>query len=83
MFLGGPMNCDHCVHYIKTGETMVPWGNTMVSAGDEWGSSENQEPDDDCDFEPEEPHYTIRSYSRDELAWGDMQGDMDREEGRC
>ena len=77
------MNCDHCVHYIKTGETMVPWGNTMVSAGDEWGCSENQEPDDDCDFEPEEPHYAIRSYSRDELAWGDMRGDMDREDGRC
>ena len=62
------MNCDHCVHYIKTGETMVPWGNTMVSAGDEWGCAKDQDPDD-CEFVPEEPHYTIRSHGLSEADW--------------
>ena len=72
------MNCDNCPNYINRGPTMVPYQEGWVSAGDDWECGKGLDPDE-CD--PDDHHNTVRSYNRAD-EWGDIQGHMDREEGR-
>ena len=77
------MNCDNCENYRNVGPTIVPYGDTWVSAGNDWECGKGLDPDD-CD--PDDRHHTIRSYSHgfteQELEAGDYFGDLDRDEGR-
>ena len=80
------MNCDNCAKFQKV-ENVVPYGDTRVS--ETLWQCTNGYNNGDCPpeaFVPIEPHYAKRSYlsrfSEEQLAWGDMAGDMAREE-RC
>ena len=74
------MNCDDCPNYVNMGPNMVPWGETMVNEGDVWECIEGKRPTDCLD----DSHHTVRSYNRrdEEQDWGDIQGHLDREDGR-
>ena len=72
------MNCDNCPCRITIDESR-PYGDTTVyeqvsECGKGWS------PEDCLD----DSHNTVRSYNRrdEEQDWGDVQGHIDRDEGR-
>ena len=72
------MNCDDCPCQITIDEPR-PWGDTTVyEQVSECGKGLNPQ---DC---LDDSHNTIRSYNRrdEEQDWGDLQGHLDREDGR-
>lgn len=78
-------DCDGCAK-LRLIDNVVPYGEDFVA---EELSECADGYDDDCPpeaFVPAEPHYAARSYGMDfspeELEWGDMAGDMAREDGR-
>ena len=73
------MNCDDCPCQ-RTIDEPRPWGNTTVyEQVSECGKG--LDPADCLD----DSHHTVRSYNRrdeEQDEWGDVQGHMDREDGR-
>jgi hypothetical protein len=52
----GPDQCQGCAKYIKTGETWVPYGDTMVKYTDDYECADGWVPGNcpDDAFEPDE-----------------------------